>query len=177
MKEQGLVKIGEIESIHLYDRPRMISFSSIYESFKFTCKKDADEYELVDYYCKNRDCDCTSVRLEVMLNDEETGETVWYDYEKSGLDEPSKYAFLVEESKKLYDEFDTTLSLRHETMKLEFESFYLKNRERELEEEIEQLEYEKNLSQKTVRKDNKVGRNDPCPCGSGKKYKKCCLKS
>jgi len=22
--------------------------------------------------------------------------------------------------------------------------------------------------------DRKVGRNDPCPCGSGKKYKKCC---
>jgi uncharacterized protein YecA (UPF0149 family) len=21
---------------------------------------------------------------------------------------------------------------------------------------------------------NKVGRNEPCPCGSGKKYKKCC---
>ena len=26
----------------------------------------------------------------------------------------------------------------------------------------------------TVRKGQKVGRNDPCPCGSGKKYKKCC---
>ena len=25
-----------------------------------------------------------------------------------------------------------------------------------------------------VRKGEKVGRNDPCPCGSGKKYKKCC---
>jgi len=25
-----------------------------------------------------------------------------------------------------------------------------------------------------VRRENKVGRNDPCPCGSGKKYKKCC---
>ncbi len=25
-----------------------------------------------------------------------------------------------------------------------------------------------------VRKSEKVGRNDPCPCGSGKKYKKCC---
>ena len=24
-----------------------------------------------------------------------------------------------------------------------------------------------------VRKTAKVGRNDPCPCGSGKKYKKC----
>ncbi|MEJ5349874.1 MAG: preprotein translocase subunit SecA [Desulfosoma sp.] len=28
----------------------------------------------------------------------------------------------------------------------------------------------------TVKKDKKVGRNDPCPCGSGKKYKKCCGK-
>ena len=25
-----------------------------------------------------------------------------------------------------------------------------------------------------IRVENKVGRNDPCPCGSGKKYKKCC---
>ncbi len=25
-----------------------------------------------------------------------------------------------------------------------------------------------------VRKEKKVGRNEPCPCGSGKKYKKCC---
>ena len=40
-----------------------------------------------------------------------------------------------------------------------------------------------NLGQKRVQKaptntplrnENKVGRNDPCPCGSGKKYKKCC---
>ena len=22
---------------------------------------------------------------------------------------------------------------------------------------------------------DKIGRNDPCPCGSGKKYKQCCL--
>ncbi len=26
-----------------------------------------------------------------------------------------------------------------------------------------------------VTNENKVGRNEPCPCGSGKKYKKCCL--
>ena len=24
------------------------------------------------------------------------------------------------------------------------------------------------------REEEKVGRNEPCPCGSGKKYKKCC---
>lgn len=28
-----------------------------------------------------------------------------------------------------------------------------------------------------VVKDHKIGRNDPCPCGSGLKYKKCCFNS
>ena len=27
-----------------------------------------------------------------------------------------------------------------------------------------------------VRIGKKVGRNDPCPCGSGKKYKNCCMR-
>lgn len=27
---------------------------------------------------------------------------------------------------------------------------------------------------RTIVKGEKIGRNDPCPCGSGKKYKKCC---
>ncbi|QXM05663.1 SEC-C metal-binding domain-containing protein [Crassaminicella indica] len=31
-------------------------------------------------------------------------------------------------------------------------------------------------SAKTIVKENKIGRNEPCPCGSGKKYKKCCGK-
>ncbi|MCX8023331.1 MAG: preprotein translocase subunit SecA [Syntrophorhabdaceae bacterium] len=30
------------------------------------------------------------------------------------------------------------------------------------------------LNQRDANKGKKVGRNDPCPCGSGKKYKKCC---
>ena len=25
-----------------------------------------------------------------------------------------------------------------------------------------------------IREERKVGRNEPCPCGSGKKYKQCC---
>ena len=29
---------------------------------------------------------------------------------------------------------------------------------------------------KTIVAEMKVGRNDPCPCGSGQKYKKCCGK-
>ena len=29
---------------------------------------------------------------------------------------------------------------------------------------------------KPIKTRNKIGRNEPCPCGSGKKYKKCCAK-
>ena len=28
---------------------------------------------------------------------------------------------------------------------------------------------------KSKKNKTKIGRNDPCPCGSGRKYKKCCL--
>ncbi|MCM8788244.1 MAG: SEC-C metal-binding domain-containing protein, partial [Candidatus Omnitrophica bacterium] len=30
------------------------------------------------------------------------------------------------------------------------------------------------VKQQPIRVGKKIGRNDPCPCGSGKKYKKCC---
>jgi preprotein translocase subunit SecA len=45
----------------------------------------------------------------------------------------------------------------------------------------QQLQYQTGPAQaeapKPVRTGAKVGRNDPCPCGSGKKYKKCCGKA
>ena len=41
------------------------------------------------------------------------------------------------------------------------------------EEELKKL-YKEQKESGTVRKEKKIGRNDPCPCGSGKKYKTCC---
>ena len=31
------------------------------------------------------------------------------------------------------------------------------------------------IIQRRLNGNMKIGRNQPCPCGSGKKYKKCCL--
>jgi preprotein translocase subunit SecA len=42
------------------------------------------------------------------------------------------------------------------------------------ESDIQRASREQSHKQKPVRTEVKVGRNDPCPCGSGKKYKKCC---
>ena len=37
--------------------------------------------------------------------------------------------------------------------------------------------YKEQKSSTTVVKETKIYPNDPCPCGSGKKYKKCCGKN
>ena len=37
--------------------------------------------------------------------------------------------------------------------------------------------YKEQKASGTIRKGHKVYPNDPCPCGSGKKYKKCCGKN
>jgi preprotein translocase subunit SecA len=49
--------------------------------------------------------------------------------------------------------------------------------ERKKEREMAELQFvggESSTKKQPVLAKNQVGRNDPCPCGSGKKYKKCC---
>jgi len=53
--------------------------------------------------------------------------------------------------------------------------------ERKQRRQQQELQYQTGPAQaeapKPVRSGAKIGRNDPCPCGSGKKYKKCCGKA
>ncbi|WP_035293978.1 preprotein translocase subunit SecA [Clostridium sp. KNHs214] len=46
--------------------------------------------------------------------------------------------------------------------------------ERERVAKITSTNQESSGKREPVRKEEKIGRNDPCPCGSGKKYKNCC---
>lgn len=46
-----------------------------------------------------------------------------------------------------------------------------------VEEQVHKRKVAKHLNSGVKRPEAKVGRNDPCPCGSGKKYKKCCMNS
>ena len=54
---------------------------------------------------------------------------------------------------------------------------FTRNIQRKKEREMAELQFVgggTSTAQQPVVKGQKVGRNDPCPCGSGKKYKKCC---
>ena len=46
-----------------------------------------------------------------------------------------------------------------------------------LEKEKQKELYKEQKASTTIVKEEKVYPNDPCPCGSGKKYKKCCGKN
>jgi preprotein translocase subunit SecA len=64
---------------------------------------------------------------------------------------------------------------RHvETSVDEIEEAFQRKKKRELEHARMAGAGEREPVQQVVRASAKVGRNDPCPCGSGKKYKKCC---
>jgi preprotein translocase subunit SecA len=56
----------------------------------------------------------------------------------------------------------------------DLEEAFQRKKRRELEQARMAGAGEQQAVQQVVRGSAKVGRNDPCPCGSGKKYKKCC---
>jgi len=65
---------------------------------------------------------------------------------------------------------------RHATQSV-FEGF-TRNIERKKQKELDAIQFvgptAANPTKQALNKHKDVGRNDPCPCGSGKKYKKCC---
>ena len=73
--------------------------------------------------------------------------------------------------------FDVVRHIFH----LNLERFDQRKLETRREQELDQLNLisaqaakTQQQAQKTESAEEKIGRNDPCPCSSGKKYKKCC---
>lgn len=81
-------------------------------------------------------------------------------------------------------EEDTMVSLNFDPEKLYYNMvaakaqwlYELPQWERLLSAERRKELYRQQKSSTTVVKGKKIGRNEPCPCGSGKKYKHCCGK-
>jgi len=85
---------------------------------------------------------------------------------------------LVEYKKEAFDVFaDMTSRLSTEIVSRLFK-IQVQKQEAVIKEPARQMKLNYNRgadsSAHTARQGRKIGRNDPCPCGSGKKYKKCC---
>ena len=76
------------------------------------------------------------------------------------------------------DMFDAMIeNIRNDTVKYVFRARLVQQSlEREQVAKPVATSSDNTVQKQPVHKERKVGRNDPCPCGSGLKYKKCCGK-
>ncbi|MBN1904607.1 MAG: SEC-C domain-containing protein [Deltaproteobacteria bacterium] len=163
----------EIEAHFEYDEVEDKNLMHVYNGVlpygdTLTINLNGMRFILLDQYCMKPGCPCTETILDIFAVNE------------SGEHEKALCAFSVQYKKRQWETIESfspdmnlktiktaveqqmpdiyeRLNKRH----LRLKSIYAHNKKRD---------YAPNQKLHIP----KVGRNDPCPCGSGKKYKKCC---
>ncbi len=147
----------------------------------FSFNREDDIYYIDDLYCINPDCECKEVKLVFFRLREQTGQIsqsfdatitlngkfkIEDNYECTGKEARN----IVDEWKRSDRNATEVLKKRYAKMKEIGQRLFKKEmgEMRKTEKKVEKV--------KNVEKKEKIGRNMPCPCGSGKKYKKCCGK-
>lgn len=176
----------------------VLGYSEIFPlSAALRFKIDSQEWLAVDDYCVNPDCECRTVILQFVTRERaregsplipETAPAMYYDYKARTYeeahaptkDEPSLNA-LIAAVQQHWPGFEGEVRRRHRRMKALFRSARRRHQEALVEPEsaaepepAENAVASAPLPRAEAPAMRKVGRNDPCPCGSGKKYKRCC---
>ncbi len=123
---------------------------------------------LLDKHCLSSDCDCTETNLTVISkaptkNRADERCVVQVDYTTRSWIMVENHSMMVslDTLKKAVEEENDPFYERLRCNHLILKTIYLNNKQRLLKKQTKSL--------------SKPKRNDPCPCGSGNKYKKCCL--
>lgn len=132
-------------------------------------------YSFYEYFCENLACRCTTVVLDVLFIDPkipEKGQRVAsIDY---AWEEPLSHKNPVFHSESIQSDMaEAVLTVFRRALK--DDTSYAKTINQHFEMVRAYLRTEKQQISETKKNTLKYGRNDPCICGSGKKYKKCCL--
>jgi hypothetical protein len=150
----------------------MIDFHKILPFAETTIVESGDKrFELVEHYCIKTKCGCSDICVTLMGADgireglsSDQEPVLFVDYktqswriEVPGAEDPEVVKHIGE--RLCTGEYARRFEGRHDRLK----SLYGLFKQRQ------------HVGSTKVREVPKVGRNDPCPCGSGKKYKKCCL--
>jgi len=164
------------------------TFEKIFESSDYESMEDYES--CIKDFILGREVDYPSVAILKIYNEIEDKEN-FLKIIKDVLKMPELQDMDLLEILKIYKEYDPdkrqisalTLPLLSETLQedeindeIEFDSLFDgDDEESDNEDNEENEEEEEEDKEKEQVKPRKIGRNEPCPCGSGKKYKKCCL--
>lgn len=127
------------------------------------------EYFLIESYCNDDNCDCRRVFINIFHNQDIVA-TIGYGWEDISFYEKwlGEKELAVEIKGPILELGGQQSKYAKELLKL-FKEVILRDNMY-----IERLKRHYDMF-KFSKKKRKIGKNAPCPCGSGKKYKKCCL--
>ncbi len=176
-------KVTEMDSTDLpnADGGRMVGFVEVFPFGLALNVPFANGVWAVDeQYCVQPECRCTESILSFIDGREKTGKrmdshrsvpALRYDYRSQTWREVAQGPSgapatnqLLTALKAAHPSLDKELELRHKML----QCLYLKAANSELHSQLN------SLVAPARRAEPKAGRNNPCPCGSGKKFKKCC---
>lgn len=120
-------------------------------------------FEVLDAHCIDAGCPCTTAAVQILRKDEPVG-AVMFDYKRSNIESVRDLAV----SRETLDDVWARYSRRYRV------ASHLAAHAKQVKAAASQVRREA-ARRATVQHARKVGRNEPCPCGSGKKYKRCCL--
>jgi len=177
------IETAEVAEIDIHGLPNaddghLVPFTEVFPlglSLNFTFEKAA--WAADEQYCVQPRCRCTEIVLSFLQLKDATGRrttslrdvpALRYDYRSHtsrhlapGPSITPATGRLLAALKIAYPSLDMRLELHHRILQSLYARHYLARVKQRLE------------TQLSVRRE-KIGRNDPCPCGSGKKFKKCC---
>jgi hypothetical protein len=185
-----IIQTTPIEKISLANLPdaagaKMIGFVEIFPcglALNFTINNEV--WAVDEQYCVQPGCRCKGTALSFLKVIDAAGQqstrikhppAIRYDYSSGAVEELAPWPAEVPSPKVLlaalkqeHETLNLQLNLRHTILQYLYARQYLEENENRL----------KSLASRAPPAGpRKVGRNEPCPCGSGRKYKHCCLKS
>lgn len=163
-----------IDSFEILDGKaiKYIDAFGIQDGIALKSKYEGKTYWIYDYYCMHPNCECNEVYLE-FTEEQKSKQAVGHHFgvRVSFKDESyvlEDYNFSKQKAMEIVDD---TLKYSHDAIEL------CKVRYKLMKDKGTQIIVDQaNAARQPVVKGADTGRNEPCPCGSGKKYKKCCGK-
>ncbi len=157
------------QAIRNYHPGTMVHYEDVFNQEELlTCIIGDKQYNILDSYCVMPDCNCADASLHFL--DKEDVKIVkiptysfFLNYENKNI---SQVEYIDEEKAK-----EIANSFPQETLGI------FKERHKKLKEELNEdiIRILKKYKKIPELPKFKIGRNEPCPCGSGIKYKRCCL--
>jgi len=149
----------------------------------------AGRYYLVEHYCPDPDCDCRRVMLTVVREDRPSRSlaSINYAFDDDDL-MPGPFLDRMnaqsEHAEVLLDMVSRAVLIDQRYLaRLERHYALVKQAASDPDhpayadlQELAHKEPDDVVHRPAITRSDSVGRNDPCPCGSGKKYKHCCLR-